>query len=295
MQGNASALTDWMALLLSSPPFGSPILGPAKPAHGAGLPHAAAASGTALLGSAGAASRRQTKSEAASKPMSEHETASPATSRRSKTVTAPAGDDRHAPHAPPREDAAARENALLLDYVDGVAGGDETALAKLYDVTVGRVYGVALRIVRQPESAEEVVTDVYMQVWKDASRYDASRGKVLGWLLIIARTRSLDLLRRADEAFSHPDPHTLADEPEDSRQSPQDLLLAARDNGALHAALQVLSPLQRQLLSLAFFKGLSHSEIVEHAGLPLGSVKTHIRRALAELRNVLEIDPAFTR
>jgi RNA polymerase sigma-70 factor (ECF subfamily) len=188
----------------------------------------------------------------------------------------------------------ANEDKALLEYVDGMAGGDESALAKLYDATVSRVYGVALRIVRQREHAEEVVTDVYMQVWKDAARYDQSRGRVLAWLLIIARSRALDLLRRQEEAFSHPDPHILVDEPEGGN-NPHDLLLATQDNEALQQALIALTPLQRQLLSLAFFKGLSHSEIVEHSGIALGSVKTHIRRALSQLRVALDRDPAFTK
>ena len=104
------------------------------------------------------------------------------------------------------------------------------------DLTVGQVNGVAMRIVRREPLAEEVVSDVYMQVWRDASRYDTTRGKVLGWLLVIARSRAPDILRRQDEAFSH-------------------------------------------------------SEIVEQSGIALGSVKTHIRRALGILRDQLsELD-----
>mgnify|MGYP001157458549 CR=1 FL=1 len=151
----------------------------------------------------------------------------------------------------------------------------------------GRVYAVALRIMRHADLAEEVVSDVYMQVWRDAHRYDASRGRVLAWLLIISRSRALDLLRRQDEAFSHPDPHELVAEPDSGQKTAQDLLQASQEGSALHAAMATLTPLQRQLLSLAFFRGLSHSEIVAHCGLPLGTVKTHIRRALGALRDAL--------
>jgi RNA polymerase sigma factor (sigma-70 family) len=129
---------------------------------------------------------------------------------------------------------------------------------------------------------------VYMQVWRDARRYDASRGRVLAWLMIITRTRSLDYLRRADEAFSHPEPQTLAAEPTDARDDPLVSMIDRQSNRALHDALTVLTPVQRQLLSLAFFRGLSHSEIVEHTAMPLGSVKTHIRRALQTLKSVLD-------
>lgn len=132
-----------------------------------------------------------------------------------------------------------------------------------------------------------------MQVWRNAAHYDQSRGRVLGWLLIIARSRALDLLRLQDEAFSHPEPHKLVDELDDQGRNSQDLLLATESDIALHHALRTLTPLQRKLLLLAFFKGLSHAEIVQHAGIPLGSVKTHIRRALIQLRNVLGSDALF--
>jgi len=179
------------------------------------------------------------------------------------------------------------DDAAMRDCLEGIGRRDEAALGRLYDLTVGRVYAVALRIMRHADLAEEVVSDVYMQVWRDAHRYDASRGRVLAWLLIISRSRALDLLRRQDEAFSHPDPHELVAEPDSGQKTAQDLLQASQEGSALHAAMATLTPLQRQLLSLAFFRGLSHSEIVAHCGLPLGTVKTHIRRALGALRDAL--------
>lgn len=182
------------------------------------------------------------------------------------------------------------DDQALRECLDGICEQKQSALGRLYDLTVGRVYGVALRIVRHADMAEEVVSDVYMQVWRDAHRYDDARGKVLGWLLVIARSRALDLLRRQDEAFSHPEPYDLVTEPESGRQNPQDLLEATQAGSAVHQAMLKLNPLQRQLLSLAFFRGLSHSEIVEHSGIPLGSVKTHIRRALGVLRETLGPD-----
>lgn len=273
MQGNSTALPDWLQIMLPAPTF--------EPSHSANMKPKRPA---------GAAPRKANQTSAATDTTgSVSKTASDSATRSAVRAGHPV------PLATSDEHARAREDAELLACVDGIAGGDETALARLYDATVSRVYGVALRIVRQPESAEEVVTDVYMQVWKDAARYDASRGRVIAWLLIITRSRALDFLRRADEAFSHPEPLTLISEAEDNGGGPLDLLAATRDSGALQKALSVLTPIQRQLLSLAFFKGLSHSEIVEHAGIPLGSVKTHIRRALAELRKTLEIDPAFLR
>jgi RNA polymerase sigma factor (sigma-70 family) len=179
------------------------------------------------------------------------------------------------------------DEAVLRDCISAISRHDQLALANLYDLTVSRVYSVALRIVRHAHLAEEVVSDVYMQVWRDAPRYDIARGRVLGWLLIISRSRALDILRRQDEAFSHPEPYDLIAEPESSEKTAHNLLEAAQAGTALRNAMEALTPLQRQLLSLAFFRGLSHTEIVEHSSIPLGTVKTHIRRALTVLRDQL--------
>ena len=163
---------------------------------------------------------------------------------------------------------------------------DEAALSAFYDATINRVYGLALRITRQPESAAEVVSDVYFQVWREARRYDARRGNVAAWLMTICRSRALDLLRRADEAETHPEPESLRPETAE-RDTVHDLLGAVQERSALHGALARLTPLQRQLIALAFFRGMSHQEIAAHARLPLGSVKTYIRKALAVLREGL--------
>jgi RNA polymerase sigma-70 factor (ECF subfamily) len=104
--------------------------------------------------------------------------------------------------------------------------------------------------------------------------------------MTICRSRALDLLRRADEAEAHPEPESLRPEPAE-QDTAQDLLAATQQHAALHGALGRLEPLERQLIALAFFRGLSHQEIAAHARLPLGSVKTHIRKALAVLRECL--------
>ena len=189
-----------------------------------------------------------------------------------------------------REALPSADDGHLCECLSAISKQDQLALGRLYDQTVSRVYSVALRIVRQVHLAEEVVSDVYMQVWRDALQYDASRGRVVGWLLIIARSRALDLLRRQDEAFSHPEPYDLVTESEPAQKSAQDLLEAAQAGSALHAAMEALTPLQRQLLSLAFFRGLSHSEIALHSEIPMGTVKTHIRCALSVLRKRLGPD-----
>lgn len=190
--------------------------------------------------------------------------------------------------------------ATLAALIARIARQDEDALGALYDATVGRVYGLALRILRDEQGAEEVAEEVFFQVWRQAGRYDPARGRPLGWLLNLARSRALDQLRRRDEALSHPDPTTLHAEEAggdldfaETRESrdPQDLLAATEAHRGLHRALAALEPVPRQMVALAFFRGLTHEEIAASTNLPLGTVKSHIRRALAALRAAL--GPAY--
>lgn len=175
----------------------------------------------------------------------------------------------------------------LNTWVAAIATGDEQALGTFYDATIGRVFGFALRIVRQREAAEEVAEDVYMQVWQQAGRFDANRGKPLTWLLTICRSRALDYLRRDDRAVSHPEPESLMAEPYDERADPHNMLQAVQRNSRLYRMLDQLLPVQRQLLALAFFRGLTHQEIADHTHLPLGTVKSHVRKALDSMRELV--------
>lgn len=184
------------------------------------------------------------------------------------------------------------ESRMLTALIARMQQRDQVALARLFDVTAARLHAVALRIVRNPAMAEEVLSDTYFQAWRDSGRYDRTRGRVLAWLMIICRTRALDALRRQDEAFSHPDPHELGGvEPESGQEdNPAELLILLQGNRRVQKALKALSAVQRQLVALAFFKGLTHAEIAEHQGMPLGTVKTHIRKALSVLKENLGAD-----
>jgi RNA polymerase sigma factor (sigma-70 family) len=168
-----------------------------------------------------------------------------------------------------------------------IVRGEEAALRELYEISIGRVYGLALRITGRADAAEEVAADVFVQVWRDATRYEPQRARVLTWMLTICRSRAIDYLRRRDPAEPLPEADELTVAQSTPGDDPQDLLSATQSNGALHAALGTLAPRQRQLLALAFFRGLTHEEIAQHSGMPLGSVKTHIRKALGVLRGRL--------
>lgn len=187
-----------------------------------------------------------------------------------------------------QETSLSAQELACRAWLAAIARHDEQALGALYDATLGKVYAVALRITSKPESAEEVVGDVYLQVWRDAAKFDVTRGKALTWLLTICRSRALDLLRRRDPAQLHEDPESLwLDMPH--ADDPQDLLLTIERQSKVHAALQTITPVQRQMVALAFFKGLSHQEIADHSGLPLGTVKTHLRKALEALHDTLTL------
>lgn len=173
--------------------------------------------------------------------------------------------------------------ALLRD----VARGEESALAALYDATIGKAYGLALRITRKPEAAEEVVEEVFLQVWRDAGRFDPDRGKVLTWLLTICRSRALDYLRRMDEAELHPNPEELQTDVHAEGADPLAILEATERSSAVHAALARLQPGARQLVALAFFRGLTHQEIADFCRMPLGTVKTTLSRAFKQMRTYL--------
>ena len=172
----------------------------------------------------------------------------------------------------------------LATLVQHIADGDEPALTRLYDLTVTRIYSLARAITGCDADAEEVSCDTYVQVWSDAARFDPARGTTLGWMTSIARSRARDLRRRrlvrsrTDRGESSGD--GVAD-------APEDLLALIEEGSAVRDALGVLSPLRRQLVALAFVRGMTHPEIAAALGLPLGPVKSHLRRALSALRDEL--------
>lgn len=186
-----------------------------------------------------------------------------------------------------KESADAARDALLAGFIARMVGGDEQALGELYDATLGKVYGLALRVTGRADAAEDVAAEVYHQAWRQAGRYDPERGRPLTWLMTMAHSRALDSLRRRDEADSHPEPETLVEAEAAPRADPLDLLLCVERDAALQDALARLDPVQRQLLALAFYRDLTHQEIAEHARLPLGTVKSHIRRGLLALQSAL--------
>jgi RNA polymerase sigma factor (sigma-70 family) len=197
----------------------------------------------------------------------------------------------------PLRPIASADELQLQTWLARIVRQDEAALDALYRSCIGRVYGLALRIVGNPAIAEEVAEDTFWQVWRQAPRFEPLRGTALAWMLTITRSRALDALRvqrriMANTVSTDALGDTLEAQCETSDHvehscDPHDLLEATQSNAQLHCALAQLDALPRQLLALAFFKGLTHDEIVGQTGLPLGTVKSHIRRAMVVLRKYL--------
>jgi RNA polymerase sigma-70 factor (ECF subfamily) len=181
------------------------------------------------------------------------------------------------------------ERAADIARINAVAAGDPSSLAVIYDRHARAVYSLAMRIVGEAAEAEDVVQDVFAQAWRQAARYDGRRGPVVAWLLIMTRTRAIDRLRmrqaRPDRAVT-PDPQLLDQLPA-ATEDPASGLSAREDAARVRKALAELPMLQRAAIELAYFEGLSQSEIAERLEQPLGTVKTRIRLGLLKLRDVL--------
>ena len=171
--------------------------------------------------------------------------------------------------------------------VGRLACRDEGALARLYDETSPMVYGLALRVLKDPHAAEEATLDVYLQVWRQAGTFDPARGNVTAWLLMLARSRSIDRLRSRTRGERRNEPLTAAEILPDEGPSPDETADRAIRKRRIASALERLAPEQRDLIVTAFFTGLSHSEIAAETGLPLGTVKTRIRLGMTKLREIL--------
>lgn len=174
-----------------------------------------------------------------------------------------------------------------IGLIRSTAAGDESSVAALYDATSPQVFGLVLRILGDRAAAEEVMLDVYTQVWRQAASYDAARGTPLGWLLTIARTRAIDRLRSSRRMEEGRQPIEAAEAARSTLASPEEATAAAERDRMVRDALASLGTEQRQIIELVFFSGLSHTEIAAATGLPLGTVKTRARLGMVKLAEML--------
>src|SRR6266849_5308023 len=166
-----------------------------------------------------------------------------------------------------------------------IAQGDRDAFSRFYDAFAGAAFGLIRRVLRDPGAAEEVLQEVFWQIWREASQYDPRRGSPEAWVLMRARSRAIDRLRsmrRRERTFVTPVDESVARVAEREGETPG----AAVDRGLVQSALVQLPPAQRRVIELAFFEGLTQSEIAARLGEPLGTVKTRARLGLERLRGV---------
>jgi RNA polymerase sigma-70 factor (ECF subfamily) len=177
--------------------------------------------------------------------------------------------------------AASNATPSDLALVTAIRSADQSAMAALYDRYSSIVYSVALRVLQDTGAAEDVLQDIFMQLWRNPGAFDASRGNMAAWLAVIARHRAIDALRRRrpesdiEEVIVSVEPD-LASDTDRSR---------AMDK--VRGLLETMPQSQRSALEMAYFEGLTHVEIAEKTGEPLGTIKTRIRAGLLSLRKVL--------
>jgi RNA polymerase sigma factor (sigma-70 family) len=165
------------------------------------------------------------------------------------------------------------------------ASGDKSALRRIYDAECPRMIGVAQRLLRRRALAEEAVQDAFVLIWRHAARFDPQRGAGLTWIYAILRNRALSILR--DEKRTELSETPIADETASEEDDPETVMTKLSDAKALHACLETLPEQRRGLVLLAFVQGLTHGEIAGRLKLPIGSVKSWIRRSLITLKECL--------
>jgi RNA polymerase sigma-70 factor (ECF subfamily) len=181
-----------------------------------------------------------------------------------------------------------RSGPVSAELVGRIARGDRAAFEQFYDAMAPLAFGLIRRILRERESAEEVLQEVFWQVWKDAGTYDPARGNPEAWLVTRARTRAIDKLRsirRKETMF----PTTLNEAIAEGDRAPEEpAAIAAEERRLVEGALRELPEAQRQVIEMAFFGGLTQQEIAVRTDTPLGTVKTRTRLGLERLRGLFK-------
>ncbi|HEX2903198.1 MAG TPA: ECF RNA polymerase sigma factor SigK [Jatrophihabitans sp.] len=198
-------------------------------------------------------------------------------SEREPSPLAAAGSATEADHEVTLEDLLARS-----------ARGDERAFAALYDRTASRVYGMVHRVVRDAAQSAEVTQDIYLEIWRTAARFDATKSAVLPYLLMVAHRRAVDRVRSAQASVVRDDKYERLHE-ERPFDSVAETVQSRLDGQRVRKVLDGLTEAQREAISLAYFGGYTHSEVAELLALPLGTVKTRIRDGLIRMRDALGV------
>jgi RNA polymerase sigma factor (sigma-70 family) len=178
----------------------------------------------------------------------------------------------------------------LIAWLERISQQDAAALRQLYDATSSKLYAIAMRVVGNVEHAEDVLQEAYLTIWRVAADYRAPLSPPMVWMGVIVRSRGLDFLRRrkTERALSgQPLDDILLDTLAAEQDTPADMQEASEQAWALHECLRKIETKQRQVVTLAYFRDLSHSELAAQLKLPLGTVKTWMRRGLDQLRTCM--------
>ena len=185
------------------------------------------------------------------------------------------------------ENIIEQRNQKLRELLAASALHDRQAFSQLYEMTSAKLYGVILRILNRSEWAEDCLQEAYVKVWNKAGTYRPQLASPMTWMATIARNQALDLLRRRHREVRESDVNSFPEEV-DKDLLPQDKLQVTDDGRKLNLCLEQLKSQQRQIIALAYFKGLTHEELAARTDTPLGTVKTWIRRGLEQLKRCLE-------
>ncbi|WP_296606153.1 sigma-70 family RNA polymerase sigma factor [Nocardioides sp.] len=166
--------------------------------------------------------------------------------------------------------------------------GDEQAFARLYDATSARVFGLAVRVVRDPAQAEEVTQESFLEIWRTASRFDPARGSALSWLLTITHRKAVDRVRSAEAATRRDATYHEQNQPVE-HDSTAEAAHASLEAHRVRGALAALTEVQREAVGLAYFGGYTHTEVATMLDLPVGTAKTRIRDGLIRLRDAMGV------
>ena len=175
----------------------------------------------------------------------------------------------------------------LGDLIERAAQGDAQAFGAFYDATSRRVFGLALKILEDRDAAEDATAEAYTYMWRNAARYDGTKGDATKWMLLVARSRAIDLLRSRLRGREREGPLDCADSLVDPCVGPDMIHSNAELGCRMRAAVAALPKPQREVIEIAYFRGLSYAEVAAAQGIPVGTVKTRIRAGFATLRGEL--------
>jgi RNA polymerase sigma-70 factor (ECF subfamily) len=184
--------------------------------------------------------------------------------------------------------AATGTSDVLASLLKRAGRGDKDAFAELYDATSARVYGLAVRVVRDPAQAEEVAQESFLEIWRGSARFDATRGSAIAWILTIVHRKAVDRVRSA-EAASRRDTTYQRQNQLVEHDTTADAAHASLEARRVRSALTSLTDVQRQAVELAYFGGYTHTEVASMLDLPLGTAKTRIRDGLIRLRDAMGV------